>query len=137
MFLIDKKLIKFLIVGLINTIVGAGVMFLLYNLAHLGYWISSACNYIIGGICSYFLNKYFTFSNHEKSFKQVLLFIINLAICYVIAYLISKKAIYILLASQSENIRGNVAMLCGMCLYTLLNYIGQRLIVFAKKETNE
>ena len=62
---------------------------------------------------------------------------VNLAICYVLAYLIAKKAIYILFASQPENIRGNVAMLCGMCLYTLLNYIGQRLIVFAKKETNE
>ena len=137
MFLIDKKLLKFLIVGLINTIIGAGVMFLLYNLAHCGYWLASACNYIFGGICSYFLNKYFTFSNHEKSFKQVLLFILNLLICYILAYFIAKKAIYMLLVSQTESIRANVAMFCGMCLYTLLNYIGQRLIVFDKKEKNE
>ena len=54
---VDKKLIKFLLVGLINTAVGAGVMFLLYNLGHFNYWISSACNYIVGGIVSFVLNK--------------------------------------------------------------------------------
>ena len=35
--LIDKTTIKFLIVGVINTIVGSGTMFLLYNLAHCSY----------------------------------------------------------------------------------------------------
>ena len=47
-------------------------MFGLYNLAGLhtwgdtGYWISSAANYIIGSIVSFFLNKHFTFRNQEK-----------------------------------------------------------------------
>ena len=134
---IDKKLLKFLLVGIINTIIGAGVMFFLYNVIHTGYWFSSACNYIVGGLVSFFLNKYFTFSNNEKSIKQVLLFILNLAICYVIAYLVAKRAVYLLLSSQSETIRGNIAMLCGMIFYTILNYIGQRLIVFAEKDKNE
>ncbi|MBP5451761.1 MAG: GtrA family protein [Treponema sp.] len=124
---------KFLLVGVINTAVGAAVMFLLYNVAHIGYWISTACNYIVGGIVSFFLNKYFTFTNHEKSFRQVVLFILNLAICYVIAYLLAKKAVYALLSSQSELIRDNVSMIVGMVLYTILNYFGQRLLVFADK----
>lgn len=133
---LDKKLIKFLLVGLINTMVGAGVMFLLYNFGHLNYWISSASNYITGGIVSFFLNKYFTFSNHEKSLKQVLYFIFILAICYVLAYLIAKQSVYMLLSTQSEKIRDNISMLVGMCLYTILNYFGQRLFVFAKREVN-
>ena len=33
-------------------------------------------------------------------------------------------------ANQSENIKDNVALFLGMCLYTGLNYIGQRLVVF-------
>ncbi|MBP5403025.1 MAG: GtrA family protein [Treponema sp.] len=131
---IDKKLLKFLLVGVINTAVGAGIMFLLYNAAHLGYWFSSACNYIAGGIVSFFLNKYFTFTNHEKSFKQIILFIANLLICYVLAYMIAKKAVYALLYFKEETFRANIAMLCGMCLYTILNYFGQRLLVFADKE---
>ena len=59
MKIIDEKLFKFLLVGVINTIVGAGIMFLLYNFFGFSYWISSVCNYIFGGILSFFLNKFF------------------------------------------------------------------------------
>ena len=130
MKLIDAKLIKFLIVGVINTAVGAGVMFVLYNLAHCSYWVSSACNYIVGGVVSFFLNKYFTFKNTQKSLKQIGLFVFNLAVCYIAAYILAKWMIYRMLANQSENIKDNIALFLGMCIYTGLNYIGQRLIVF-------
>ncbi len=130
MRLIDKKLFKFILVGVINTLFGCGLMFLLYNCIGASYWISSACNYIVGGIISFFLNKYFTFQNKQRSFKQVLIFILNLATCYFIAYFIAKKAIYFLLKFQAERIQDNAALLMGMFLYTALNYIGQRLFVF-------
>ena len=80
----DKKLLKFLIVGVANTLVGAGLMFLLYNVFGCSYWISSACNYIVGGILSFFLNKFFTFQNKQKSAKQILFFIALLVVCYLI-----------------------------------------------------
>ena len=87
--LIDVKLVKFLIVGVVNTAIGAGVMFVLYNLAHRSYCVSSACNYIVGGIVSFFLNKYFTFKNTQKSLKQIGLFVFNLAVCYIAAYILA------------------------------------------------
>lgn len=128
--LIDIKLLKFLIVGVINTLVGAGTMFLLYNLAHCNYWFSSACNYIAGGICSFLLNKFFTFKNTEKSLKQIIQFIILLVVCYFIAYIAAKYLIYWIFASKTVQFKDNVAMLVGEVLYTLINYIGQRFIVF-------
>lgn len=137
MALIDKKIAKFLIVGVINTLVGSGLMFLLYNMLGVSYWISSTSNYIVGGIVSYFLNKYFTFQNKENSFKQIILFIINIAVCYFIAYFCTKKIVYFLLPDLSEKFRGNIALFTGMCFYTGLNYIGQRVIVFSEKERNE
>ena len=33
----DIKLIKFVLVGILNTVFSAAIMFLLYNLAHFGY----------------------------------------------------------------------------------------------------
>ena len=128
--LIDIKLLKFLIVGVINTVVGAGAMFLLYNLAHFNYWFSSVCNYIAGGICSYLLNKFFTFKNHEKSFKQIVQFVLLLVICYLIAYIGAKYLIYWILKTQSVKVKDNIAMLIGQIIYTILNYLGQRLFVF-------
>ena len=54
---------KFVMVGVINTIIGTTIMFVLYNVAHMSYWVSSASNYFFGSIISYFLNKHFTFSS--------------------------------------------------------------------------
>ena len=140
MKLIDLTLLKFLLVGIVNTLFGCGIMFLLYNLAHCSYWLSSAANYIVGGIVSFFLNKYFTFRSEEKSFSQFLLFAANVALCYLIAYIGAKKLIQILLTGASEQLSGNVALFCGMCIYTALNFLGQKCIVFKKSgrenETN-
>ena len=130
--LIDGTVVRFLLVGVINTLVGCGTMFLLYNWAHCSYWLSSAANYIIGGIVSFFLNKYFTFRKKEWSWKQVLKFAVNVAVCYLLAYGFAKPLTMRALAGQSLWLQEYVALFVGMCLYTALNYLGQRFFAFRK-----
>ena len=132
--LFDAKLLRFLIVGVINTLVGTAIMFGLYNLAHCSYWVSSAANYILTSILSFFLNKYFTFQNKEQSLSQVLRFVINIAVCYGLAYGIAKPLCRALLANASVSVRDNVSMLVGMVLFTGLNYLGQRFFDFKSEE---
>lgn len=129
---IDITTIKFLIVGVINTIVGTGIMFILYNVFSVNYWISSASNYVVGSLVSYFLNKYFTFQNKEKSWKQIGLFVLNITVCYLLAYGLAKPMVSFILRGFSEKIQGNMSMLAGMCLFVVLNYLGQRILVFKK-----
>ena len=43
-------------------------------------------NYVVGSVLSYFLNKHFTFEVREYSASQVLRFIVNIAVCYAVAY---------------------------------------------------
>ena len=130
----DPSMLRFLLVGVVNTLVGAGIMFLLYNLAGCSYWLSSAANYIVGGVVSYFLNKYYTFKNTERSWKQVLRFALNVAVCWLLAYGIAKPLALRLLAGFDEELQTNAAMLAGLCLYTALNYLGQRFFAFRAKE---
>ena len=130
----DPSMLRFLLVGVVNTLVGAGIMFLLYNLAGCAYWLSSAANYIVGGVVSYFLNKYYTFKNTERSWKQVLRFALNVAVCWLLAYGIAKPLALRLLAGFDEKLQTNAAMLAGLCLYTALNYLGQRFFAFRAKE---
>ena len=130
----DPSMLRFLLVGVVNTLVGAGIMFLLYNLAGCSYWLSSAANYIVGGVVSYFLNKYYTFKNTERSWKQVLRFALNGAACWLRAYGIAKPLALRLLAGFDEKLQTNAAMLAGLCLYTALNYLGQRFFAFRAKE---
>ena len=132
--LVDQKLLRFIIVGCINTVVGTAIMFSLYNLASCSYWVSSAANYILTSILSFFLNKYFTFQNKEKSPIILLKFVVNITVCYLIAYGGAKKLILLLLSGFSKQWQDNVAMVCGMGLFVILNYFGQRFFAFKKKD---
>lgn len=130
----DKKLIKFLIVGVVNTLVGAGIMFALYNIAGCSYWLSSAANYVVGSILSFILNKHFTFQNGESLKRTIPRFILNVAVCYVVAYGIAKPLVRYLMSGVSLKVQDNAAMLAGMVFYTGLNYFGQRFFAFKEKE---
>jgi len=132
--LFDAKMWKFLLVGVLNTLVGNGLMFLLYNLAHLGYWPSTAISYALASIMSYFLNRYFTFKYNGSGYGVVLRFTLNILVCYGLAYGIAQPLIAWLLSSASVTLRDNVAMLAGMCLFVGFNYIGQRFFAFREKD---
>lgn len=131
--LLDGSFWRFIIVGMINTVVGTAIMFGLYNIAGCGYWFSSAMNYICASILSYFLNKYFTFRSRETGWRSVVRFAANITVCYLLAYGAAKPLVRMAFAGTSEVIRDNAAMLAGMCLFVVLNYLGQRLFVFKKK----
>ena len=59
--LFDRTMLRFLLVGVVNTLIGAGIMFVLDNVANCSYWLSSAANYVVGGIVRYFCLTYLTF----------------------------------------------------------------------------
>ena len=130
--LIDSTVVRFVLVGAVNTLFGAGIMFIFYNCLHLSYWLSSASNYFFGSILSYFLNKYFTFRRTERSAKYIVRFVINISVCYFAAYSVAKPLITQLLASASVTAQENIAMLAGMVIFTALNYFGQKLFAFKK-----
>ena len=134
MAVIDMKTIKFLIVGVINTLFGTAIMFGLYNLAGCSYWISSAANYFFGSILSFFLNKTFTFQNKDSLKNTVPRFVLNILVCYLLAYGITKPLTLHLLQGFSVTIQENVAMFVGMCLFTGFNYVGQRYFAFKEAE---
>ena len=137
----DPTLFRFLLVGVVNTLVGYGVMFGLYNLAALhlwgdpGYWISSAANYLVGSVVSFFLNKHFTFRSREKGPGVVLRFAANITVCWLLAYGLAKPAMGALLSGTalSPQLQGNLTMLAGSGLFVLLNYFGQRFFAFRSR----
>lgn len=125
---------RFIVVGIMNTIIGVAAMFIAYNVFHLGYWISSACDYIIGSIFSYFANKYFTFKAEKKSGKEVIRFVINIVVCYFLAYGVAQPIMNILLGNMqlSVSIFEQLSMILGMGIFVVLNYFGQKFFVFKK-----
>lgn len=151
----DIKLIKFLGVGILNTIAGYLLTLLFLNIMNLGYWSSTALSYILASIMSYFLNKYFTFKNKEKGLMPLVRFALNIAVCYVLAYGIAQPLVgFIFNISVVESWVGtiistpfmlslfkgnlaaftdNISVLAGMVLFMCFNYVGQRFFAFKEK----
>lgn len=128
----DPSVLRFILVGIVNTLFGTAIMFVFYNVFHLSYWVSSASNYFFGSILSYFLNKSFTFRYGKTDFKSILKFTINILVCYLLAYGIAKPVMRHLLSGYSVSLQENVSMALGMILFVGLNYLGQRYFAFKK-----
>lgn len=130
----DRTFWKFILVGVANTLFGTGIMFVFYNVFHFSYWISSASNYFFGSILSYILNRLFTFQNNAATQKTLPRFVINISLCYLLAYGLAKPLVIHILADLTKQAQENIAMLVGMCLFVGLNYIGQRFFVFKSEK---
>lgn len=128
----NNELVKFLIVGILNTIIGASIMFIAYNFLKLNYWVSTSLNYIVAGTFSFFANKKFTFESEGKIFQKIIFFILTLIICYFVAFNLSKKMIAFIDINDIE-LKENISMVVGMVIYTVLNFILQKKIVFRKE----
>lgn len=129
--LFQSSLVRFLIVGVGNTLLSAVIMFALEGL---GYWPSTAIAYVAGAVMSFFLNRSFTFHSQAKMGKSALRFAINVAVCYVVAYGLAQPLAVIILGKTAISAlwQERLTKLGGMCLYTLLNYFGQRFFAFQK-----
>ena len=129
----DATFLKFMLVGVVNTLVGIAVMFFCFNVLAWSYWVSSVLNYMVGSIVSYLLNKRYTFQQKGNDWHTVWKFIVNVSVCYVLAYGLAKPFVEWLLSGVTTNIQGNAALFVGMVLFVGFNYIGQRFWAFSTR----
>lgn len=134
--LFDKSFLRFLVVGLINTLVGSSIMFGLYNLAGWPYFPSTLTNMVLASILSYFLNRHFTFQSAQRGWRPAVRFAVNIAVCYAVAYGLARPLVRLIFSGVGERLRDNLAMVAGMGLFTVLNYFGQRFFAFRKGKTD-
>ena len=127
---INNTLTRFVLVGIVNTLFGMTIMFVLYNLFGVSYWWSSAANYFFGSILSFILNKQFTFHHKGHFLSSAIKFVLCIVVCYLVAYGIAKPLMASLLSECSIKVQENVAMLVGAILFTALNYLGQKFFAF-------
>ncbi len=130
--LFDVSMLKFLLVGVGNTLLSTVLMFALEGL---GYWPSTAIAYVAGAVMSFFLNKRFTFHSDEVLWKAAVKFAVNVAVCYVVGYGLARLVMGALspLNPLPAIWWERLSKLVGMGLYTVLNYFGQRFFAFRRR----
>jgi putative flippase GtrA len=80
----NYKFIRYCIVGIVNTIVGYSVTFGLMFIGVIPE-ISSLIGFVFGILCSYILNKQFTFKNHLGNKYTFWKFIFSMVTCYFLS----------------------------------------------------
>ena len=142
----DIKFWKFILVGILNTLVGEGINLLLLNPIgwkqySWGVGVAAFIGIVVGSIVSYFLNKYFTFKNKEKGLKPALRFTINIAACLLIRVLVAtgvselcKATGFTMFGMDVNTFAGYLSWAVGACVFVACNYIGQRFFAFKEKK---
>ena len=89
---------------------------------------------VVSYVDTVYPDKHFTFKAKKKSAAEVVRFVINILVCYGLAYGIAQPAMGILLADieLSVSIFEQISMLFGMGIFVVLNYFGQKFFVFKK-----
>jgi len=137
----DVSFLKFLLIGGLNTILSMAIMYFLYTSYGFGYWESSAASFVFCSILSYIFNRKFSFQSKSPILQSALRFSCVIAVCYVLAFGIAKPIMLLFVEATkitwSIAVVEKISMLLAQCIFTGLNFLGQRLWAFEeeKKDT--
>ncbi len=121
----ERQLIRFALVGILNTAIDFGVFSLLALIFRINPVASHIVSYSCGVLNSYFFNRRWTFQRketaHAAEFAQfVLVNLISLGVSSLVLYLLEEQAGLHIFVSKAG------ATLCSM----VINFIGSKILVF-------
>lgn len=127
-------------VGVLNTLVTFGVIYFCKSFLDMNLYISNALGYIAGLINSFLCNKTWVFKSEGSYSKEAVIFICGFLICYGIQLLtvwiftdyIFDDRIYQLTKHIAISGYG-IATIIGNVVYTVVNFIYNKLITFRKR----
>lgn len=138
-FFMNKEFIIFLVIGLVNTLFAMAITYSIYNLLHLGYYISSFIGTFSAAVLGFFLNRKITFSSDCKILSSMIKFFTVILLSYVIAFTLSHKLFLYIFSVVNLNLSisfiEQIAILFAQIIFTLINFTGQKLWTFKRKES--
>lgn len=122
--MIGRQALRFGLVGLANTAVGLGTIFALKALAGWGDVPANIAGYALGICVSFVLNRRWTFGHRGSWPRALARFLALFGVCWVVNLLV-------LLALRDRlGVDPYAAHVGGMVVYTVLFFLGSRLVVF-------
>lgn len=114
-----RQFVRFVFVGVLNTIVGYG-SYLLFLYLGLHYLFAVVFSHSIGVTHSYFWNKYWTFRNKTKSHKQKLKFVTVYCVTFALNAIL--LTFFVEFVRMSPQIGGFFALL----IVTIASFCGHK-----------
>lgn len=131
-----KQFIRYVIVGVMNTLTTLVVILLCKSMIGINPWVSNALGYIAGVINSFVWNKTWVFHSHSGLTGEAVRFLIGFGLCYSIQFGVT-WCLNALIGTWEHTLPWGfvisgygIATLIGMVVYTLSNYLYNRTITF-------
>lgn len=128
---------KFIAVGVMNTLVTLATIFILHKAAGAGEMLSNLVGYVAGLVNSFLWNRRWVFRSSGPAAAEALRFALGFGLCYGIqALFVWGTTRFSPLAGFETMFAGMridgyaVATILGMGLYTMVNFIYNRLVTF-------
>jgi putative flippase GtrA len=133
-----KEFLNFIIIGVLNTLLGLGIIFLFLNIVELNYWYSTLIGNTIAAVFSYYMNKIHTFKYNSSNKLGLIKFFIVVLICYFISFYLGKEIVSLLCSYFNFKLllfsNDELSVFISMIIYTSTNFMGQKYFVFNKIE---
>ena len=121
--LFEDKKVRFLFVGVLNTIFGYAV-YALFIYLKMHYFLAQLLSSIVAIAHSYLWNKYFTFRSPGRSASEIIRFVS----VYAVSYLLNMGILFV----SIEFFKWNAYFAGFICLFvtTVISYVGHKNISF-------
>ena len=120
----DKTFLRFVGVGIINTIIGYLIILFFFHIVGLSYSYSYFISYVIGIIISFFLNRRLVFFSNKSRLREFSKFLIAFAISYITSYYGLRFIV------EHHLMPTDYAFFAGMVIYSTLFYLLNRFVTF-------
>lgn len=123
------RIVRFTIVGTLNALIIASVVWTLMHLCSMGYLIANVVAYILAQTNNFLWCKYWIFpldrdTKKNSTHQQVLFFLMAFALAYI------SQFIFIVLLIEILHCNEYLAQFLGLFVYGTVNFLSNKLITF-------
>jgi putative flippase GtrA len=122
---------RFLVVGVLNTLLGYGVIFACMYLAGMAPETSNVAGYAVGLVASYVLNKNYTFNSRKKSSREIGRFLAVFGVAY------AANLVMLFLLIHQIGISKGSSQIYAAVIYMCVSFIMTKHYVFTDSHTTE
>ena len=141
------QLIKYGVIGVMNTLITLVTFYLLNTVAGVPYGVANVVGYVLGVVNSFLWNRSWVFRSKSDFRRQALLFGCGFLLCWTLQGVVSwilleglgwkNLPVDIIPGFPMENAGQNIVMVISMVVYTIANYIYNRTVTFKEPTVTE
>lgn len=140
-FFWDKSLLAFLIIGGVNTLGSTLLNFVLKNYAGWPLFFSTATAFAVFSVPAFYFNRKYSFKSNAPLGQSILRFSIIITTCFLLSFGLNNIVMPWLrvnwLTAMSDLWFSLINIIGIQVVFTMLNYLGQRLWAFKSEPLDE